>query len=541
MSTPITWKNVTGPSLAEASRPLEVAQRSFSGAFDGINDLFKKQETIDAANWTQTKDNNTQAFLDKLYAAQGPEGFKQLQASGELDKMIASNGVQIDRAAARAAVDTRLGTLQGQAQKGWEYQRAAEDEKAAPLLGEARNLMLSGKFEDMTPLMGQMDPRNRALVAGEMDKYRRELVVRSQTDAKAAKDLVRVDAEIDHWKRADETAATQARASVMSANAAQTQAGASLRQAAAHEKQVDFAQLEHNEKRLTELVKAKGSLGGGTIGSSDGQKFVVDEISKVVPAGEDRNRLFGALETIRADPQFKDARPADVVTSLLGDVSTGSAARKFFWNGTGDSAADSLKKILNSGVNVKSDTETKYAVSTMDQQIAALKSALKYPNTAADPVNPAKPGVPVPGAAPGAAAPSPQPGAAAPATGSTNTWSPELRNAYRLEQAEMAARVRPLGSFSPEVQKAIEQDKIDLTKATADQHNKRVEMAKKTPGVPVLDMPGTGDGGLNPILAGFLDPAARAQMARVEQSKYENWAKAMDDRLQLELEKGKSR
>jgi hypothetical protein len=121
MAGPITWRTVNGPSLAEASRPMESAQRSFDNAFTGLGGVLKQQEATDQANWNQIKENNTQDFLNKLYSAQGAEGFKALQDSGELDRMLAANGAQIDRAAARSAMDGRLDTLQQRDLRGLKY------------------------------------------------------------------------------------------------------------------------------------------------------------------------------------------------------------------------------------------------------------------------------------------------------------------------------------------------------------------------------------------------------------------------------------
>ena len=133
---PITWRNVSGPSLTEAFRPMQSAQQSILGGFDTFNNLLQKQETVDRANWQQQKENNLNDFMNQIYAAKGPEGFKALQDSGQLDQMLAGYGAQIDQAAARKTLDTRMGFLQDQALKDVNYNNTMTDEAQAPLLRE---------------------------------------------------------------------------------------------------------------------------------------------------------------------------------------------------------------------------------------------------------------------------------------------------------------------------------------------------------------------------------------------------------------------
>lgn len=182
MAAPITWRTVNGPSLAEASRPLEAAQRSFDNAFTGLNDVLKKQETLDSANWNQIKENNTQDFLNKLYAVQGADNFKALQESGELSRMIAANGAQIDRAAARSALDGRLATLQQRDQAGWAFDNAALDQREAPVVDQVKGLLAQGNLEGAKPLIAGLSARGQANMLGMLDQRERQLVERARGD-----------------------------------------------------------------------------------------------------------------------------------------------------------------------------------------------------------------------------------------------------------------------------------------------------------------------------------------------------------------------
>lgn len=182
MAGPITWRTVNGPSLAEASRPLESAQRSIDNAFSGLSGVLKQTEATDAANWNQIKENNTQDFLSKLYSAQGAEGFKALQDSGELDRMLAANGAQIDRAAARSAMDGRLGTLQQRDKQGWEYANAALDQQESPVVNQVKGLLAQGNLEGAKPLIASLSARGQATMLGALDQRERQLVERARGD-----------------------------------------------------------------------------------------------------------------------------------------------------------------------------------------------------------------------------------------------------------------------------------------------------------------------------------------------------------------------
>lgn len=180
MSGPITWRNVTGPSLADASRPLEVAQRTLSGAFDSFGNVLQRQQDVVDRNWDQVKENNTQDFLNKLYSAQGAEGFKALQDSGELDRMLAANGAQIDRAAARSAMDGRLATLQQRDVAGITYKNTMLDDAQAAEVREIGLLTLTDPAAAQARLAAKPELRAAVQLAQNIDNRKQELVNRER-------------------------------------------------------------------------------------------------------------------------------------------------------------------------------------------------------------------------------------------------------------------------------------------------------------------------------------------------------------------------
>ena len=107
---PITWRNIQGGNGAvEAGRLLNAAQNSVNTGLDKITDVFAQYRETDRANWENGKENNTQAFLDRLAQFRTPEELAAAQASGELDALKQQYGAQIDRGLIR---DTEAGLQQ---------------------------------------------------------------------------------------------------------------------------------------------------------------------------------------------------------------------------------------------------------------------------------------------------------------------------------------------------------------------------------------------------------------------------------------------
>ena len=301
MAGPITWRTVNGPSLAEASRPLEAAQRSLDTAFTGLGGVLKQQETADAANWNLVKENNTQDFLNKLYSVQGAEGFKALQDSGELNRMIAANGAQIDRAAARSAMDGRLSTLQQRDKQGWEFANAALDQKEAPVVDQVKGLLAQGNLEGAKPLIAGLSARGQASMLGALDQRERQLVERARGDTEFG------------WKGADE---------------AQKQAKRPL-----EIKQLEDALLNGPSQRAAQAAQV--SLANEQILTSRANR---ERLEAEAVKAANLKKLGAALDgNIYKEGVYKDSDTEDLATLMK----TNSIA------GTGSDAGDKRAKIIS--------------------------------------------------------------------------------------------------------------------------------------------------------------------------------------------------
>jgi hypothetical protein len=157
----LTWQNVNGPSLAEASKPLEAAGAGFTAAFTGLDDLLKKRQATETANWDQGKVNNTNAFLAGVQNPQTPEEFAAQKIA--LQQQLTGYGAQVDAVAGRNALDGRLATLQNRSKAAWEYDNAAIDQKDAPLRDEASMLFAQGKYDEGKAVADKVQ-RNKAIL-----------------------------------------------------------------------------------------------------------------------------------------------------------------------------------------------------------------------------------------------------------------------------------------------------------------------------------------------------------------------------------------
>ena len=143
MAGPITWRTVQGASLADASRPMEVAQRSISAAFGGLESLVSDQQQLAQNRVDAGREANVQAFLERLQGAESVDAVNALKASGELDS-LRNLLTPKDLVRVRGAEDNRAAALMQQtvAKRSFESGEAAA--KYAPIKDQILASYLSG-------------------------------------------------------------------------------------------------------------------------------------------------------------------------------------------------------------------------------------------------------------------------------------------------------------------------------------------------------------------------------------------------------------
>ncbi len=112
MGQPITWRTIMGPSPAEATRGLELAQRSINAGFGNFTNAFNQAEDRNTTILNTEKAANLLGLKNALkekYTT--PEAYQQAVASGEIGRMVGQYGNQINGEAAAQFTDGRLKEL----------------------------------------------------------------------------------------------------------------------------------------------------------------------------------------------------------------------------------------------------------------------------------------------------------------------------------------------------------------------------------------------------------------------------------------------
>jgi hypothetical protein len=165
MANPITWRTLQGDSSVGAASIIDSARGAFNDGFGALQGVLDKERATSEANWDNTKQNNTNQFLDKLNAFKTPEELAAAQASGELDALRSQYGAQVDSGAIRGADAAMLDTLRTRANQTVEYENTQRDQREAPIIDQIKSLYAQNKPEEAQALAQQNDFRDDAAVA----------------------------------------------------------------------------------------------------------------------------------------------------------------------------------------------------------------------------------------------------------------------------------------------------------------------------------------------------------------------------------------
>ena len=132
----ITWRNVVGPSVADAARPFELARQGLNESFNQLGQLITQRQE-------QQQTAAKEGFLDMLYKAATPEELEAMQRSGQLNEAMAALDPRV-RAQVRGQADARLAALRDAATKGFAYQDTVEDRNTRDARAAAEAAILRG-------------------------------------------------------------------------------------------------------------------------------------------------------------------------------------------------------------------------------------------------------------------------------------------------------------------------------------------------------------------------------------------------------------
>lgn len=212
----ITWRNIEGGNQMVSMMGMRDAQRSMTDSFQGLQGVLKQYQGQEKANWDAGKEQNTQAFLDRLSQVRTPEELAALQASGQLDRERAQFGAQIDRSAVRNALDTREDFLRQQATNKMAYDNQARDFREADLIDNVLSAYARGDFDAGDKLREGQDFRNDAHLSSQrtasqrgFSQEQRSVNADKRAEIAASQQTARFGWEADEQKRIQEELAIQ--------------------------------------------------------------------------------------------------------------------------------------------------------------------------------------------------------------------------------------------------------------------------------------------------------------------------------------------
>lgn len=189
MAGPITWQNVVGPSLADASRPLEVATNGFRNSFDQLGAILAQRESVDAQNVLAQRQANTQDFQDKLFSQfKSPEELAAGIKSGAVDALRAQYGNVIDRQAVRGAPEALLAQRYAQTQAANSFNDQQLDRAEMPIRDDIVSNIAMGKMDVAKQLLNENQVRNKAALYQALD-------TRGQTEVERGRATTKFDQE----------------------------------------------------------------------------------------------------------------------------------------------------------------------------------------------------------------------------------------------------------------------------------------------------------------------------------------------------------
>ena len=284
----------------EALPAYNAAQQSFTAAFGGVRDSLKQLQDTDAANWQQTKTNNTNAFMDQLRSIDTPEKFAEAQKTGLLDQLRSSYGAQVDSQAIGNAQDARLGILQDRAVKAGVYQDSQDERTQRGDRDAYESLIAQKRYPEAQAVLDKVTFLNEGKMAQAMATAQRTGVEQGQTDAAHGFKV----AEAGRAEKMGPLQLEQARQAILNSidgratNAAQREemgARSLLTRAEAEKKLRDGSPSKLLEERTKEVL-LRGPLGAGLMGSASGSKEFSDELTKVVKDSTQRDDIVQNLQ-----------------------------------------------------------------------------------------------------------------------------------------------------------------------------------------------------------------------------------------------------
>jgi len=282
MAGPITWRNVSGPSPAEAARPLQIAQQSFNGAFDALGNIIKQREATDASNVLATDEAAKQAFLERLNGARTPDELTAMQPD-----ILAARAALSPRnqAATRGADEARIASLRTNITAGNKFADDQLDREQAPI----RDSILSAAQRDPAKALALIEANPGLRNAAELHKA---ITNREQDLTRFGWEKDRHGFAVDQNQRANAADARSAQSHGINIQTSQLQLNE------AQQKAADNEEVRRLETRLADFASNYQASTAGARSAIEGEAAAFKDL----PRNGD-----GSLNVNRMTPEQKAA------------------------------------------------------------------------------------------------------------------------------------------------------------------------------------------------------------------------------------------
>lgn len=369
MATPITWQNINGPSLAEASRPLDSAVRAFDFGFSGLRSVLDQRNQIDDQNFQTTIKNNTNKELNRLTGIEDIGAFKAAKTS--LGQALDGYGATIDQDRLRQFADQRVSVLQQRQKQALEFDHMMKNEETRPIAAAYKMASVEGNKEGMAAALAQYQKLGGLDLPGlvEYGDARGWLTKeRGETETewkRRAKDqLLQEEAHRDALKTSAQTRAASAQ-----------QILASKAQIAAAAEQRGYTALDRLTKNIGDLTEQESGMSDPTLNSKGAMDSAVKYIKSLTDNPKAQESMISAVGEVIKDGQI-DGKP--VTLSVLQQALTGAKDNGWFWNyNHKDSLRANLKTLTSAPGYVDRIAAQETKRSVLSDQVADLRDQSK--------------------------------------------------------------------------------------------------------------------------------------------------------------------
>jgi hypothetical protein len=281
MAEPITWRNVIGPSLADAARPLQQAGDAMNNGFDRLMKTLEGAQQANQTVYDRGQENQLLGFKEALANAKTPADVAQIQS--QRDTYL--NGLDPKyRSQVVGAEDTRTAALQDTITARQKFDEGQFLQANQGTIAQVRALAAQGKVDEAQALAA---PLIAHPIYGDLVKE----AIAGKTAATAAEDAHLGAQSTRNYQLAEGNAAT--------ANAANGAVQAQTAQGT-----LALHQLDAVTKHQSELRDALAKESAGTISGPGGMDAALADIAKVIT---DKDRL--ATVTRLAMEAYNSAGP----------------------------------------------------------------------------------------------------------------------------------------------------------------------------------------------------------------------------------------